>query len=125
VTSAPTNPALHFPTDIQALDHAELGGLRLVLPRTTYELTVWGQLLANCLGSFGPAAAAGLSWLIGVEVGERLAYCLELSANRSVRQFLGPRNRPVPAHHAQRVLENLARRRVVDASDPVNRLWYP
>jgi hypothetical protein len=63
--------------------------------------------------------------LIGVEVGERLAYCLELSANRSVRQFLGPRNRPVPAHHAQRVLENLARRRVVDASDPVNRLWYP
>jgi hypothetical protein len=125
VTSAPTNPALRFPTDIQALDHTELGGLRLVLPRTTYELTVWGQLLANCIGSFGLAAAAGLSWLIGVEVGERLAYCLELSANRSVRQFLGPRNRPVPAHHAQRVLEHLARCRVVDASDPVNRLWYP
>jgi hypothetical protein len=121
----PTNPALRFPTDIQALDHTELGGLRLVLPRTTYELTVWGQLLANCVGSFGPAAAAGLSWLIGVEVGERLAYCLELSANRSVRQFLGPRNRPVPAHHAQQVLEHIARRRVVDASDPVNRLWYP
>jgi hypothetical protein len=124
VTTTTTNPALCFPADIQALDHTDLEGLRLVLPRTTYELTVWGQLMGNCLGSFGTAAAAGLSWLIGAETGERLAYCLELSSNRVVRQFLASRNRPVPRHHAQRVLQYLARRHVVDPTDPANRPWY-
>ncbi|MGO9658440.1 MAG: hypothetical protein ACLQVK_13055 [Acidimicrobiales bacterium] len=124
VTSTTTNPALGFPADIQGLDHTDLEGLRLVLPRTTYELTVWGQLMGNCLGSFGPAAAAGLSWLIGAETGERLVYCLELSPNRVVRQFLACRNRPVPRHHAQRVLEYLARGHVVDPCDPANRPWY-
>ena len=38
-----------------------------------------GQLLCNCLGDFGPAAAAGRSLLIGVEVDGSLSYCIELS----------------------------------------------
>lgn len=123
VTSAPTNPALRFPAEIQALDHADLGDMRLVLPRTTYELTLWGQLLGNCLGSFGPAAAAGFSWLVGVEANGRLAYCLELSPDRSVRQFLASRNRPVPPDHARKVLEHLARHHVIDLTHPANRTW--
>jgi hypothetical protein len=80
--------------------------------------------LGNCLGSFGPAAAAGRSWLVGVETGDRLAYCLELSSKRAVRQFLAFRNRAVPTHHARRVLLYLAERHVVDPADPANRPWY-
>jgi hypothetical protein len=89
-----------------------------------HELTEWGQLLGNCLSSFGPAAATGRSWLLGIQANERLTYCLELSPDRSIRQFLGVRNRPVPLHHAQQVLHHLANHNIIDPANPANRPWY-
>ena len=35
-----------FPVDIEALDHADLGRLRLVLPITTPELGTWDNYCA-------------------------------------------------------------------------------
>ena len=65
-------------TRAAALHGVEVGdGLRIVLPRSTDELAEWGRALRNCVGSFGPAVAAGRSLLFGVEVHDVLAYCLE------------------------------------------------
>jgi len=115
-----TNSVLHFPPDIQAVHHLDLGALRIVLPRTTMELVAWGHLLGNCLASYAPAAVAGRSLLIGVEAEGRLVYCLELTPGRRARQFLAARNRQVPRRHAEQVLARLAALRVIpDAGNGV------
>jgi hypothetical protein len=116
--------SLAFPPSIAGLAGVVVGGhLRLVLPRTSTELATWGQRLGNCIGSFGPAVAAGRSWLIGVEVESRLAYCMELTPNGSIRQFLGVRNRPVPQRDARAVCVYLLSVGVVDPHNPANRAW--
>ena len=121
--SAPSTP-LRFPPDILSLDQQELGRLRLVLPRTTSELARWGQLLSNCLGSYGSAAASGRCWLIGTEVAGRLAYCMEISPERSICQFSGHNNRTVPARDARAVLRYLAQCGIVEPTNPANIRWY-
>ena len=87
---APANTALRYPAALAALHGIEVGAeLRLLLPRTSDELVAWGRLLRSCIGSFGAAVAAGRSVLIGVEERGALAYCVEVSPDGSVRQFLG------------------------------------
>ncbi|HXW78205.1 MAG TPA: PcfJ domain-containing protein, partial [Acidimicrobiales bacterium] len=120
----PSGTALPFPSDIRALEHRNLGALRIVLPRTTDELVAWGQILGNCLGSYASAAAAGRSWLIGVEVADRLAYCMEVSPKRTICQFAGHANRAVPARDAEVVLRYLAQQRVVEPTSAANLKWY-
>ncbi|MCU0270094.1 MAG: PcfJ domain-containing protein [Acidimicrobiales bacterium] len=81
--------------------------LRLVEPRTEAELAAWGRLLGNCLATYAEAQAAGRSRLVGVERQGRLRYCLELTGDGTLRQFLGERNRPVPASDRRAVLDVL------------------
>jgi hypothetical protein len=99
-------------------------GMRLVVPRTVSEVAWWGTLLHNCIGSFGGAVVGGVSVLIGVERDGRLAYCVELDpARRTIRQFLGDRNRPVPAACAAAVCSALVFEGLLDANDPENAPW--
>jgi hypothetical protein len=99
------------------------GRLRLVLPYTVAQLVVWGNRLGNCLGSFAPAVAAGTSWLLGVELEDRLAYCMELTPNGSIRQFLGARNQRVPIENAAAVCAHLVSAGVVDPHNRANQVW--
>ncbi len=100
------------PPHLRALDGATTGSLRLVLPRTPDELTAWGQQLGNCLADFGVAVSTGRSHLIGVEVDDRLRYCLEITPRGRVRQFLGTGNRPPAPEHHRATLELLRARGV-------------
>ena len=78
---------------LAALDGRQLDrSLRLVLPRSTWELEEWGRRLGNCLADYRSSAVAGRSIIIGVEASGRLRYCIELNNRLSIRQFLGPRN---------------------------------
>jgi hypothetical protein len=99
------------------------GGLRIAVPRSRAELSAWGQHLRNCVGSYEAAWASGLSLIIGVKVDEVLTYCLEVTPQGRVRQFLGARNRPVPSHHARIVSALLARVGIIDPAQPENWLW--
>jgi len=94
-SAPPANAALPVDARLAPLDGAHLDRcLRLVLPRSTQELTAWGSRLDNCLGAYRSAALAGQSLIIGVEADGRLEYCVELTPSLGVRQFLGRRNRP-------------------------------
>ena len=116
--------SLRFPRLLADLDGAIVGGrMRLTLPRTTGQLAIWGNRLGNCLGSFCEAVAAGRSWLLGVELEGRLAYCMELTPNGSIRQFLGNRNRRVPIADAAAVCTHLVAAGVIDPHNRDNRAW--
>jgi hypothetical protein len=91
---APVTPetALSPPLAIRSLDGRGVGDLTFIVPRVAGDLARWGRLLSNCLGDFGPAAAAGRSHIIGVQRANRLIYAIELTPAGTVRQFCGRAN---------------------------------
>jgi len=103
-----------YPPRIRLVDGAEVGELRIVLPRTAVDLNAWAARLGNCLASFVPAVSQGACHVIGVEHLGRLTYCLELSPHGRVKQFLGARNRPPNREHAESVISFLQLQGVVD-----------
>lgn len=87
-----------IPGALQVIHHSSLNDLRFVVPTSLPELRRWGVILHNCLGDYAVAASAGRSWIVGIERNELLVGCAEVDPRtRTVRQLLGPRNRPLPA----------------------------
>jgi hypothetical protein len=125
--------ALVVAPQVLALDGRSVGGgggppprapaLTFVVPRTAGDLERWSRLLRNCLDSYGPAAAAGASTIIGVERSGELRYALELTRSGIVRQFVGPANRPVAAADRRQVVGVLVEAGLVDATQPANAPW--
>jgi hypothetical protein len=112
------------PPEVAAAHRHEVqDGLRLVVPRTAAELTRWGERLHNCIATFADAVAARQSWLIGVEHDGVLRYCIEIRPDRTVRQFLGDRNAPVPEGARVAVCRALADLDILDAARSANDPW--
>lgn len=107
----------------RALDGMAAGDLTLVLPHVAGDLTRWGRLLSNCLGDFGPAAAAGRAVLVGVTRANRLVYAVELTPAGAIRQFCGRANRPPAVADRRAVVRALAANGSLDRSAPANRPW--
>ena len=107
---SPASVLAHRPT-VARLHGARIAPhLRLVLPRTVSEPQTWGHRLHNCLGTYGAAAVAGRSVLIGVERGDVLAYCAEVTPGTGrVRQLLASHNRAVPRADADLIVTALRR----------------
>jgi len=124
----PEHVPLQHPPAVLVLAGVEVlgasGPLRLVVPRTAAELTVWGARLDNCVGGFAAAVNERRSIILGVEAADRLAYCLEVRPDGGVRQFLAARNRPVPRGDAAAVLAALAAAGVVRREAPGNEIWF-
>jgi hypothetical protein len=88
---------LDFPRDMEVFDGLVIGDLTLSLARTPNELRQWGRLLHNCLADFVQPATFGASVVVGVRQHERLIGAFEVSpVDRSLVQFVGDRNRPLP-----------------------------
>ncbi len=98
-------------------------GLVLIVPRSGAELQAWGRRFANCVGGYSAAVEAGRSHIVGVELHEALTYCLEIKPDRTIRQFLGYRNRAVPREHTTVVARYLVARGALDAGNRANRVW--
>ena len=81
------------PSWVRNIDGATFGRFRVVLPRTCGDLVRWSKLLRNCLDTYCRAAAAGQSFLIGVEHEGILTYVVEVTPQRELRQFCGVANR--------------------------------
>lgn len=120
---APQAGALPLPRFLASVDGAEVGGVKLALPRSVAELERWSRRLRNCLDTYGPAVATGASHLLGVFVDGELRGCVELAPNREVRQALGPANRPLGPVKRQAVMGLLVERQVIDPLRLGNRPW--
>jgi len=89
-------------------------GLSYSVPTSRNELATWGAILRNCLGDFSRAAASETSWLIGIELDDRLIGCVEVEpATRRVRQALGARNQPLPEHVHRITIALLQRKGII------------
>lgn len=121
-------PLVHPPPVTALIGRQVRGGvgepLRFVVPRTAAELTAWGDRLHNCVGGFGPAVNERRSIVVGIESGDRLAYCIEVRPDGVIRQFLGAHNRPVPRPDALPVVQALAAAGVVRADATDNGHWF-
>lgn len=126
--SVEINAPLVHPPAVMALAGRWVPGaadrLRFVVPRTAAELSTWGSRLQNCIGSFGPAVHEGRARLLGVEVDDRLGYCIDVRPDGAIRQFLGAHNRQVPVIDRLAVVHALARAGIVDRDLAVNRPWF-
>lgn len=122
------NQLLALPVNVAALAGREVAGaqgrLRFLVPRTAAELAEWGRRLHNCVGGFATAVHEGRSWLLGIESGDCLAYCIEVNPRGTIRQFLGEHNRQVPRGDALAVVEALAAAGLVARADPHNAPWF-
>ena len=93
-TAVPASPRLAL------LDGWEAEGLRFTRPRTCGDLERWGRMLRCCVGTYGPAAVAGLGELLAVSRGTEVRACLEARADRHHPPAAGsgePRRRRTPA----------------------------
>lgn len=59
------------------LDGREEKGLKLIVPRNTTFLSIWGKALNICIASYGDIAARGDTLLLGVEKEGAIKYCIE------------------------------------------------
>ena len=79
--------------------------------------------MRSCVGSFGEAVATRRSTVIGSFREDRLVHCIELTPDRTIRQFLGHANRP-PAHAARlAIVDALVRAGAIEPTDPRNAAW--
>jgi len=107
VSGGATAEGFRYPPRLLSVDRAEVGQLRIVLPRTAVELNAWATRLGNCLASFVPAVSQGACYVIGVEYLGRLTYCLEISPRGHVKQFLGAGNCSPDRAHAESIISFL------------------
>ena len=83
---------------LSSLDGIEVGGFRLVIPKTGNDLINWGQQLNNCLISYVKQVFNGEYSVIGVLEKDKIRYALGIRA-RYIEQFYGINNSlPVLEH---------------------------
>jgi len=104
VRGGATADEFFYPPRLRSVDRAEVGDLRIVLPRTAVDLNAWAARLGNCLASFVPAVSQGACYVVGVEYLGRLTYCLEISPRGHVKQFLGEKNCRPNRGHAESII---------------------
>lgn len=97
-----------IPDELALAEGLQFDGVSLEVATHAEQLARWGRTLRNCLADFAVSAASGQSWLIGIHHNRTLVGCVEVAPrDRSVRQILGERNRPLPMWLRQAVLEAL------------------
>ncbi|MEZ5311099.1 MAG: PcfJ domain-containing protein [Microthrixaceae bacterium] len=115
--------AIDYPTPIAALNGMAIADMRLVLPRTTGDLTRWGRILSNCLDSYDGDAVRGISYIIGIHRNQRLTYAVEVTQSGVLRQFNGHANRRPRSNDRDQVVSALLEAGVIDRRQQPNRPW--
>ncbi|MCB0965083.1 MAG: PcfJ domain-containing protein, partial [Acidimicrobiales bacterium] len=108
---------------VRALGGQRTEGLEWAVPRTVGDLHRWGGILANCLADFGAAAAEGRATILGLLRGDQLRYALELTPDGTIRQLVGPANRPAERWVRVAAVGALGRAGIIDPSRPANAVW--
>jgi len=102
------NKKIKYSNKLAKLDGLQIDGFKFILPHETKTLVSWGREMKNCIASYGNRAVSGDSLLVGVEVGGKLTYNIEIGMIRvyvgsidkakesdtkvDIRQFLGQSN---------------------------------
>lgn len=85
---------------------------RIILPKSTSDLKLWGILLHHCVGAYGPAIKSGRSIILAVELKGAIAYTVEMCPSGQFwecNQFLGLKNCQAPKELSNSVLGALPR----------------
>lgn len=110
---------LEFKDEVKAIDGVVLeGGLRLVIPKTSFQLVAWGQKMSNCIGGYGRQvnSSKGKQWLLGVYKNDMLTYNIEIEG-KDIRQFWGARNSSADPKDKVTVLKFLAEKELAKERD--------
>lgn len=112
VTVTP-NSVIPHPAWLRHIDGTTFLRYTFVLPRTCRDLTRWSRVMHNCLDSFGRAAMAGESHLVGVMWQGSLRYVIEINRDRRIRQFSGRSNRVPDVREHDAIVAQLRTREVL------------
>jgi PcfJ-like protein len=91
------NEALPIHKDFHPIDGLSSvdGAWELVMPRSTCDLKLWGNILSHCVGGYGNYVKSGRSVIVGVKVQGVITYTIEMrlhSIGWDCNQFYGVRN---------------------------------
>ena len=91
-----------------AIDGDTVDGMRILIPKTNYELIEWGTQMSNCIGSYGHSS----NILVGIEREGALKYCIEISNGR-IWQFLARFNQDPDEKDKETIINHLKKMKVV------------
>lgn len=87
--------------------------MRLVFPKSKFDLVQWGQKLSNCIASYSDRALKESCLLIGIVKDEKLTYTLEVGDDGSLRQFRAKHNGSAPKEDQEAVEKVLREQRII------------
>lgn len=73
----------------------KIGRLDFKLVKNKFELTMWGDIMHNCLFGFNKAILSKESYILGVFENEQLTYAVEFDG-KNIKQAYGKYNAPIP-----------------------------
>lgn len=76
---------------IERLDGTQVEDLKIIIPKTHYELIEWGNRQHHCIASYAKSMRDGHCLLLGIERNGELLYNLEIRDHK-VEQFRGKNN---------------------------------
>lgn len=96
------------------LHNNEVDNLKIVLPKTSTDLHIWGQKLHNCLSSYSYnfKHQAPNSAILGVEKGGKLTYALEI-LGKNINQFHAACNQPPDKDDERKIRDYLEKKEIV------------
>jgi PcfJ-like protein len=88
-------------------------GLKIITAQDTATLLHWGDIMNNCVGTYGQPAQAGTSVIAGVFDGGVLIANIELTKNGTIKQLLGRRNSSLEYSTQEDILDALLKAEVI------------
>ena len=100
----------------EKIDGEVVNGMKIIIPKTNYELIEWGSLMSNCIGSYGNSKTI----LLGIVKDHTLTYCLEVMGGR-MWQFKAKYNHEAPEQDKKAIEEYLESKDIlkVNRHEPV------
>lgn len=96
-----------YPPAWTAAEGVTVADHTVALPRDVDDLRHWGTVMGNCLGSFGAAAEAGASRILGLVRTRELRYVVEITRGGTIRQIEARGNRQPDRHLGIQIARHL------------------
>lgn len=97
----------------QELNNLEVDNLKIVIPKTNYELAEWSQVMSNCIHSYGQRVRKGQCLVMAIcDDKGKMLYNIEITGE-SIRQFNGYQNGAPNSGHKAKILDLLKKKGII------------
>lgn len=103
--------------EILVLDNVDVGDMRIVVPKTSYELVEWGARMRNCIASYAKLVNGKQRFLLGISERSELKYNLEIN-NQTVVQFKGAGNSTPNQDDKKLIVDYLTKEKLIMEHKP-------